>query len=735
MLNVYHYVYRDSDYEFRPSKKDLIFFEWLGSTNRLPAYLKWKTANILARAVGSMEYVPCPFAFDVIPGLFNDYLQDNHLGIASENGFHRMKLARKRDSRYVRFCFSLYQAKSASLPADTWEIEQNVHETVHRLSQPKDIDTVLMLPSGRFTRDDLECEIIRTVDEVFPVRSERPGRFRVPTQGSEFHVKRSEGGSLQALMRRLGYTFLPYEYLDSFFEGPLGGTPVYVRYLPDDISLAFVLSRNAARSCPDLIPCRPLGLVEPFKVRVITKGWGPAYEVARSYQPRIWETLKEHPTFRLVGETINQRAMSQFASQLDPQQDDWIISGDYKQATDHIPSDMARLLYERVCARTGVPFEDVPALLGSLTDHWIQTTSSSGSRVHVQRSGQLMGSPSSFPILCLYNATLSRIAYERCREDRSHLYLDEIPMLVNGDDLLLGGDLWTYLTWQRVVRWGGLLPSVGKTLVSRDWGTINSTLFRFKRTSDFGVDHYRITHVPHLAVQLAIGSIKSGRVDSEGKAIGNNSPLDEENMFRLFMESTRNKERGWRFLYGVNRRKIADRLRRFPRIALCLPTQAGGLGFPLPPPASEYYPKRIPRPLSLKVARLLLDHPDRTLDLLRTSWAQHLANKETPLLMREQGRLLSQTGCVWQPVPIDSIEPLLPPTRFCFSYGDAFAKQRTDARIHLQLVKAALTMDRKPWTLAEVVDFLRVKRWTCRYGRYSSGLEPCRSYPHLRWIS
>lgn len=744
MLNVYHFVYRDSGFDFRPSREDLIFFEWLGSTNRLPSYLKWKTANILARAVGSPDLVPCPLDFSRIPPSFDYYFQESQLGmLRTDNGFHRMKLARRGCPRYVRFCFSLYQSKAASLPAEDWEIQQNIDETAHRISQEKFLDGPLMTPACLLHEDDVLAEVRRTVVEVFPQQTERVASPRLPSRGAVIGSSRSNGGALGSLIRtRLKYDWLPYEHLDCFFEGPRTALPVYSRVCDCDLLLAFSLSRQAARSC-DFVPAIPVGIPEPFKVRVITKGWGPNYEIASAYQPRVWSQLKDHPTFRLVGQTLSPIAMSQFAGEIDPRERDhrYIISGDYKQATDHIPSHISRYIEELIAGRCGVPLEDVPVLLSSLVNHVVQVSGPGRCSLKVQRSGQLMGSPSSFPVLCIYNAALSRLAVETSQEERSYRMLHDLPMLVNGDDLILAGDLATYLNWKRIVNWAGLKPSVGKTLVSKKFGTINSSLYRFDDTSSFGTDWVRATHIPHLQLQLALGSMKSGRVDLSGRVISNANPISESRMWHQFMDSCRNKSRGWRFLFGVNRIYLRSLCQEFPRASLVLPPEAGGLGFPLPPPQSGYLEKRLPRNHHLTLARMLLEEGTEGQNRCRREWLSSLNfSRDRPsegLLLTQQSQLQRLTSC---PMLLRSSteEDLIPPPHLSCSYalhnsyerGSLKSVAATFYSLDKEL-KKFVKSGRGPWTISAVFGFLRDKRWTVSYGRYSRENFSCRSYPHM----
>jgi hypothetical protein len=99
-----------------------------------------------------------------------------------------------------------------------------------------------------------------------------------------------------------------------------------------------------------------------------------------------------------------------------------------------------------------------------------------------QKWGQLMGSITSFPILCLINAAICRKAYEigHVREYPFGLSLREMPVTINGDDGLFTCNELTYKTWEKIAELGGLSPSVGKVYFHESYMNINSTSFVYK---------------------------------------------------------------------------------------------------------------------------------------------------------------------------------------------------------------------------------------------------------------
>lgn len=748
MFNVYHFIYQQYGFKFLPSKQDKIFFGWLEATNRLVAYIKWKTANLLARAVGSVDMVACPFDMSRIPMYFDPWFGIMGL-IQKEQSFHKMKLARGGCSRYVSFIFSLYQGKAASLAAHDWEVRGEVLSALDRLSTEKNVDSRLMTPAALLSEDDIEQAIDRTVDEVFPRLPSRPAPLRLPSRGAAHCGPRAKGGSMGALVRQgfygrrtYDYTsvpFFPYDFLVGYHEGPLQPVEIRTSVDLDDFETASLFLRDLARR-GNVVSCVPIGLTEPFKVRVITKGFVGAYQVARQYQPRFWSHLKNHPTFRLIGESISASAMRQFCADLDPRA--LIISGDYKQATDHIPSHLAERLLERAAVRLGVPFEDIPVLISTLTRHLLHDESLPMGAV-LQRSGQLMGSPSSFPVLCLFNAAITRLAVETAGETRKKLALSDIPMLVNGDDLLLGAnDISVFLNWKRVVGWAGLIPSIGKTLVSRTHGTINSVMFRFRTRKTVETEWVEAIRLPHIQLQLALGSMKSGRVDLSGRVMSRSNPMGESRMWHEFLRSCPSKASAWSFLFKANREYLMASSKLSPWASLVLPPEAGGLGFPAPPPDSKFYSSRYPKPSQLLLARMLLEEGTEKQHRSRTTWLKALeVENEIPsesIINSRWQEAQRLSGARMKQVPIDEEIEQLPPSFLNLEVatdplieGDVsgrIARSRALKCVNRDLMSYRASGREKPWTLAEVVDFVSRSRWTLLPCPYSSPLEGCRSY-------
>jgi hypothetical protein len=137
------------------------------------------------------------------------------------------------------------------------------------------------------------------------------------------------------------------------------------------------------------------------------------------------------------------------------------VSGDYESASDHLPLSVATLLLE-VAFKNSV---HVPAYVkGSAISLLHGTLRVEGESYQVTR--QLMGSLLCFPLLCLQNYTAFR-----------YIFSKDVPVRVNGDDIVFRCTRDQYLRWASFVGTVGLKLSVGKTLVDHRRFSLNSTFF------------------------------------------------------------------------------------------------------------------------------------------------------------------------------------------------------------------------------------------------------------------
>jgi len=146
------------------------------------------------------------------------------------------------------------------------------------------------------------------------------------------------------------------------------------------------------------------------------------------------------------------------------------VSGDYESATDNLNLWVQKsILYKILRSARSVPEHVKEAARDSQELHIF----SSGKEPVQLRSGQLMGNLLSFPLLCIVNYLAFRY-YAGVGP--------ETPVRVNGDDIVFIAPAGVADRWKRGVVGSGLVLSAGKTLVCPQYFSLNSRLFRARRT-------------------------------------------------------------------------------------------------------------------------------------------------------------------------------------------------------------------------------------------------------------
>jgi len=204
------------------------------------------------------------------------------------------------------------------------------------------------------------------------------------------------------------------------------------------------------------------------KPRVVTMYSSYNVEVLTPLHNSLYNFLKRKE-WLLVGPPTPERLRHLRAKAEGPE---W-LSFDYESATDNIKTAYVRRAVDILIARgEGLSKDELRCL------HVVSNLRLDGA---CAESGQPMGSPMSFPLLCLINKTVVDLALVRLleqgevgvREYAAH------PCLINGDDLLTrstsGGDLVSAISAEGGEV--GLRTNYEKTMRSRRWAEINSTVF------------------------------------------------------------------------------------------------------------------------------------------------------------------------------------------------------------------------------------------------------------------
>jgi hypothetical protein len=218
------------------------------------------------------------------------------------------------------------------------------------------------------------------------------------------------------------------------------------------------------------LDCMIQGVVEPLKVRVISKGPALPYYSQKPLQKAMHSAIRSMPCFRLVGQTFDPTMLMDLRT--DVESDALWMSIDYSAATDGLSwAYSGRILQEVVGALPLVDQMRAFSVLGPHMLHYPKDCVEPG----MQQNGQLMGSPLSFPILCLANLGVYLLAnWERFK---TLGWGDEMILshvLCNGDDMLYAAPR---EIWDKHVKIGmavGLAMSPGKAYVHGVYSNINS---------------------------------------------------------------------------------------------------------------------------------------------------------------------------------------------------------------------------------------------------------------------
>jgi hypothetical protein len=397
-----------------------------------------------------------------------------------------------------------------------------------------------------------ECKesVRRTVKEVLDGVKATDFKLVAPSARAHWNYSRSQVGAMGAL-RDLGYLGSASQYTDMFksmADGDLA-MPYFVFWneecIQPSIPLLIIpswMDDFRRRIFKDLTVaalienpnCAPLGLAEPLKVRVISKGPSATYALMHSLQKVLWKALGRFPNF-----IINKVLEPTDLLRLKKKDHQYWVSGDYKSATNELNPELSRVCIEEIVRCLNLPPSLEDLFYRAMTDHivWKPKKLDDRHTIYVeplkQQWGQLMGSPVSFPILCMVNAALTRLVWGSTAfnikygcDVASCPKLEDCPMLINGDDVVFVGWGGDYHIWKEYTSCGGLSESIGKTYVSSDWLIMNSDMYIPKFDDvpyDIKEGNLLFERVENVNLALMIGLKRSG-----GAKIKNEKELEDD---------------------------------------------------------------------------------------------------------------------------------------------------------------------------------------------------------------
>jgi hypothetical protein len=475
-------------FKFKESHKDkyldslarlLIRLLFLAIKDRLEVNLKTDFQLILARANG-MELMRRPIVF-------------------SGKLWHMIKLycarANQGNVRQMRSLRSLYESKSCwyALPDSVEKQTMEKHKKL--MSTPGSIS------------EETENYLKMAVDYVFPPRGHKrhvpysPG-ICAPTKSSGYSVTRGAGGNRELVS------------IDQTYG--LGFTS-----RREDLSYQQFL-KCAADSTHSIMRVIYQSIPEPGKFRVITKGDSNLYTAVRPLQKyllRMWKKQKfatmtkdfEERLHRVMNSSVNENG--RYYIQHATNEELMFCSVDYSSATDLLKMNSTTICVERIIENLGLV--DLTFKKGQTELYYKNELDKlltatlfrkcmkpciieypDGEEI-LQKGGQLMGNPLSFPLLCIINLS----CFLRLREHSRDLHREKL--FINGDDIVFQHSKKGFKTFIRHAGEVGLKVNKAKSYVHPDYYLINSIL------------GYKGKSVGYMNIALALGH----RVKSEPKRL------------------------------------------------------------------------------------------------------------------------------------------------------------------------------------------------------------------------
>jgi hypothetical protein len=332
-----------------------------------------------------------------------------------------------------------------------------------------------------------------------------------------------------------------------------------------------------------------VALAEALKVRVISKGPVATYTVLKPLQKWMWRMLKHHKSgaFRLIGEEIGAEYLENQLGEL--REGESYLSGDYKSATDNLNPEISNAIVDELAE--GIDDRRVRKLFKeSLTGHMIEDPEKPG-HFQQQKWGQLMGSITSFPILCIANAAICTLSREA--DLGRKLNLASAKIALNGDDCVFRATPEGRTAWEEYARASGMAPSVGKYFFSRKFLNMNSAQFLVRPTilnEENGTIRKKFLEwVPRINMGLLVGLGRStsGKVEKASVTSWGTVNSISKNAHTLVNEcAVEDRERVFKAYLNSNWKMLA--LKKGPkgniiagtRLPWFLPEALGGLGLP-----------------------------------------------------------------------------------------------------------------------------------------------------------
>jgi len=385
-------------------------------------------------------------------------------------------------SKNTHLFYSWFQAKRACLPCSEDHVNETYKEHLSRLTANDNGDVPTM---DSIFRDTTFQHVLRRIRSDITNNYEAKQFSLAPSTSACFSHKRSENGQYGFIRN-----YQNYDYITDAFDTELitmGFVPcgyygsikqynvVYESRCYNSHGKTMDINRSLTNcelvivNNPNLSCCIQ-AVIEPLKVRVISKGPALPYYLMHTVQQAMHDSMRKMECFRLIGMPFSATMLYDLAEK-SKSYFKW-LSIDYSAATDGLSWKYTKQILGYLIS--GLPSAERRIAMAVLGPHKLFYPIDGGSEYRgLQNNGQLMGSILSFPILCLANLGVylrNTQALQESWSDKERLR----HVLVNGDDMLYAAPSNYFETHKTLSSSVGLAMSPGKAYVHETYLNINS---------------------------------------------------------------------------------------------------------------------------------------------------------------------------------------------------------------------------------------------------------------------
>jgi len=635
-----------------PMKRILVMYIYYDVFGLLEEWFKFQTTYLSALLLKQIDLPPVP-----------DWIRGHEGFLCGGKFYRRMRqLLNKAEvtKEVATWAFTVLGLKRGCAPIRPELVLKSLEKHQSALSKEP-------------TEDPLFPDVYQGIDVI--VRSLRPElvgdlgqnlrkvKWRMPSASSHYGWSRLKHGAIgsmtESIVAKYGIFAHEKTNLACYVQSPKSGEiPIYVPKYMDEI-YDFIIGEAKKES----LDCDVHVVLEPMKARIITSGPAMRYHVCRMLQKSIHGALRKQYAFQLIGGPVTQELLSDnFSGMPSNCRSTWeYVSADYSAATDNLNGLLSKRYVECVIDCLELTGDPAEIYRESMLDHIMHYPEEFGVESVLQRNGQLMGSPSSFPGLCVINMAILLCSYRswlaslgKHREIDLDLYTEMVETLrplVNGDDLLFRSPKDLINIWEGYVDRCGLQRSPGKNYRAKDFAVINSTIFLLSESLEYdrnsGYDFGRTRWVSLHCKADRCHWVGSGLLRGQARVLSDTRWNSDDNNVDF---GQLRSQLEWLLSWNCdNAEEIADRTKsvwlhycgaalRSTDRSWRLPIALGGLGIPL---GSATRPQ-------LVLANMII----KTQDWKLSSQLQPRSASEHPiarLQLQRECELLKKMGCVRVP--------------------------------------------------------------------------------------